>query len=244
MTTRERTRAQPMGRTRTLERGYSGEEFLSRVSATASLTEPALCPGCSVLATLLKPSTQALLAAIEITTLPAMAPSLALQESYCILCSIERNSVIRVQEAHAGHIWFLIGSDADHPPLPQAILNRHLWAVINGMTPKQRAASRRTILDLAASDEFGRLQLPHLVATQEERLWLDGHMRLELGPEAPSLLGVKGFEAAMAQFGVSALLSQQSGLSPRWKDRVRFVPTPEGVEAFRFLLGQIASPTT
>lgn len=228
-----RQRAQSIRRDRSIERAWSGAEPLAQIASVAAISEPAVCPSCAVVSRMVHLSMEASLAEIQRTLIPGHSAGKVLRQASCILCTIAVNPVVRTQEAFAGHIWFLIGEEhGDEQPPSQSDLNQHLWGVIEHPTPRHRAAARRQILELAATEAFGRLRLPHQVITGDEQRWLLDRIRQDMGADAPELLGEEGLQAVFGQFGVPSLV-QDRRPTPAWKARVRFVPTPEGVERYR-----------
>ncbi len=225
-------RAQNRGLTKEPIRGWGGEDPIAKIAAVESLTEQAVCPDCHILSKLVHLSGKAILAQGEVSIIPCNLVSDVLRKSKCILCTISGNAVVRSQEAMAGHIWFLIGDSTDECPPPQEALNQHYWSVIAQPLPRHRLAARNHILDLAASKAFGSLHLPHTCITKEEREWLISEMTRAFGPSVHECFDEESRSAFIDQYGVSLLMSRRTP-KPEWMARVRFVPTPEGVEAFR-----------
>jgi len=224
-----RGRAQTKTLTKTPSRAWSGDDALARVASIIEVSEPAMCPGCRVISRLVHISTAAALLETQTNIVPCHVPGEVVSQARCILCACASSPVVQTQEAHAGHIWFLIGEDDDTPP--QEVLNQHYWAVIEGPTLKHRASARRQILDMAASKEFGGLALPHEVIATDERNFILQEFRKIMGDEAHRM-GDKELAAFGDQFGIPLLLRNFKP-KPIWGDRVRFVPTPEGVESYR-----------
>jgi len=83
------------------------------------------------------------------------------------------------------------------------------------------------------------LVLPHMSIAEEERQWLLSEMRSSLGNTVLSVLGIEAINAFIDQYGVPLLMAKRSP-RPEWIHRVRFVPTPEGVETYNsmYSLGQ------
>lgn len=210
-------------------RGWSADDPLCRVASNIEVAEAATCPGCRVVSRLVHISTQAALLETQTNLVPCYTPSDVLRQARCILCACAASPVVQTQEAHSGHIWFLIGEDDDTPP--QEVLNQHYWAVIEGPTWKHRASARRQILEMAATKAFGGLALPHEILSAEEKTFVLQDFRRAMGDESHRM-GEPEIAAFADQFGIPLLLNRFRP-RPSWADRVRFVPTPEGVEAYR-----------
>lgn len=226
----ERDRGQELGPRRSIARGFSGTDPLAKIVAEAELGEDAICPECLVLARLIKPNPLAIQTNMELTNLvPCWGEKSTLAQAMCILCTTSAYSAFRSREVHAGHIWFMIG---EGQVIPQQEVNREIWRAIRGITPVQRGAMRRNLLTLAASDTFGRLRLAHEVITEDERKWFMDRLMKNIGTDGPALMSKDALNAVLAQFGVAWLLQDRLP-SPEWKDRVRLIPTPAGVEAYR-----------
>jgi len=234
-----RSRAQNKGTSRGPARAWGGDDPITRIASIESISEPAVCPDCHIMSKLVHLSGSAIAATTEQSMIPCMVMEDVLRKTRCILCTIADNAVVRAQEAHAGHIWFLIGDASDENPPEQQALNQHYWSVVAHPLPRHRLAARQHILELAASKGFGTLVLPHMSIAEEERQWLLSEMRNSLGNTVLSVLGVEAINAFIDQYGVPLLMAKRSP-RPEWIHRVRFVPTPEGIETYNsmYSLGQ------
>lgn len=224
-----RGRAQTKTLTKAPSRAWAGDDAVAKVASIIEVSEPAMCPGCRVVSRLVHLSTTASLLEVQTNLVPCHVPGEVINQARCILCALASSAVVQTQEAHAGHIWFLIGEDDDTPP--QEVLNQYYWAVIEGPTWKHRASARRQILDMAATKEFGGLALPHEVISPAEKAHILGEFRKIMGDEAHRM-GEQEIAAFGDQFGIPLLLRSFTP-KPTWAKRVRFVPTPEGVETYR-----------
>ena len=237
-----RERAQNRTLTKEPARAWGGLDPIAKIASVAVVDGPAVCPSCLIVSRLVHISDRDALTATEASIIPSMAVGDVLRKAQCILCTAAEIPTVRAQEAHAGHIWFLIGDTADTIP-PQAALNQHFWTAIANHSPRQRAAARNNLLELAASKAFGGLQLPHLVISTEERTWLMGAMRKALGEDAGAILGEEAMRAFIDQLGVPLLVRSRIP-KPKWAPNVRFMPTPDGIEAYRklFIVPVSAAP--
>ena len=104
-----RSRAQNKGTSRGPARAWGGDDPITRIASIESITEPAVCPDCHIMSKLVHLSGSAIAATTEQSMIPCMVMEDVLRKTRCILCTIADNAVVRAQEAHAGHIWFLIG---------------------------------------------------------------------------------------------------------------------------------------
>ena len=204
---------------------------MAQVATYATVPESAVCPSCYIVSTLINISERDAALVTMRNMIPAGTVGEVMRKAKCILCTAAEVPSIRVQEAAAGHIWFLIGDSVDEIP-PQAALNQHFWTAIANSSRRQRAAARNQLLELVASSAFGCLHLPHLAISVEERTWLMGEMQKGLGDDAGSALGAEAVQAFIDQFGVPLIINKRNP-TPDWATKVRFIPTPEGVEAYR-----------